>query len=106
MGEHTLGSWHVQEYSDRFDIQTADAVIIAQIIRSGTNEQEWAEEFRNARILAASLDLLALAECVEWVSTPVGFDDYCPWCGNFKRQVKHKADCKRQGALHKANGGG
>ncbi len=66
------------------------------------------EALANGDLCAAALDLLAVAEAVEWVYLRLMFTDKyqraCPWCKRFDAEG-HAPDCPRQLALAKARGG-
>lgn len=65
MGQHTAGPWRIDWNISRLDIFAAGGQLIARLLRStkdGAPTYDDAEAIANARLIAASPDLL---ECLE-----------------------------------------
>lgn len=97
----------LNEYSSNgnWDIIDPDHNIVGKAHGAPWNPAQDAEA--NARLWAASGDLLSVCQAVEWVEIPGnGFMliDVCPWC-DARKENGHADGCARQAAIAKARGG-
>ena len=122
-GKHTPGPWDCETRDDPFYFpivligppgekgrrarihinEGPSPEMVAKGESRGTTEET---ANANARLIAASPDLLAALEAVEWILVPGGWGSAefeCPWCERCKASG-HAPDCPRQAAIAKAAG--